>query len=156
VDEPMDCPWAETPARTVEGTETILLVEDETGVRRLMGKVLEGYGDTILPARDAEDAMAIEERYAGQIHLMVSDMIMPGLSGPDLAQRIVPRRPSMQVLLVSGYVSRESIDLSMRNHATGFLQKPFTPETLATTVRERLDRRGPAERPPPPIRDAWM
>lgn len=124
---------------TIEGTETILLVEDETGVCNLMRKVLERYGYTVLRARDAGDAAAIENSYPGTIHLLVSDMIMPGLSGPDLAQRIVRRRPAIKVLFVSGHTSREAIDLGVSSQNASFLQKPFRPETLARKVRERLD-----------------
>ncbi len=126
---------------TVEGTETILLVEDEAAVRTLIGKVLERYGYTVLAAQDATEALSIEEHYPGVISLLVSDMIMPGQSGADLAQHIVQRRPEIQVLFVSGYASREAIELGMGRHKASFLQRPFRPETLARKVRERLDRR---------------
>ena len=126
------------PAR-VGGTETILLVEDETGVRHLIGQVLERHGYTVLYARDADDALAIEARHPLAIDLLVSDMIMPGLSGADLAQRIVTSRPGIQVLFVSGYASRDAWELGVGGHKASFLQKPFTPETLARMVRERLD-----------------
>jgi nitrogen-specific signal transduction histidine kinase/CheY-like chemotaxis protein len=126
-------------AQTLEGTETILLVEDEAGVRNLMRKILERYGYRVLHARDADQAIAIEDDYRGAIHLLVSDMIMPGLSGPDLAQRIVRRRPAIKVLFVSGYASREALDFGVSSQNARFLQKPFRPETLAEKVRERLD-----------------
>jgi two-component system cell cycle sensor histidine kinase/response regulator CckA len=125
---------------TLEGTETILLVEDETGVRQLIGKVLERYGYKVLPARDAEHAIAIEAGYADPIALLVSDLIMPGLNGPDLAQQIVERRPDIHVLFVSGYASREAVEMSLNTRNASFLSKPFTPEKLARKVRERLDR----------------
>jgi CheY-like chemotaxis protein len=126
---------------TLEGTETILLVEDETEVRHLIGKVLERYGYTVLQAQDADDALAVEGRYGAPIHLLVSDMVMPGISGPDLAQRLVHRRPGMQALFVSGYASRLAIDRGLSSQNASFLQKPFKPEVLALKVRERLDRR---------------
>jgi signal transduction histidine kinase/ActR/RegA family two-component response regulator len=132
-------PLATNPAR--RGTETILLVEDDAGVRYLIGKVLERHGYDVLTARDAEDALGIEQRHSGTIHLLISDMIMPGLSGADLAQRIVALRPDIQVLFVSGYASQEAMDLGVSSRNAGFLQKPFNPDTLACTVRERLDRR---------------
>jgi CheY-like chemotaxis protein len=125
--------------QTLEGTETILLVEDDAGVRNLMRKVLERYGYMVLQARDADHAIAIEDGYRGAIHLLVSDMIMPKLSGPELAQRIVRRRPAIQVLFVSGYASREAIDLGVSSQNASFLQKPFRREALAQKVRERLD-----------------
>jgi PAS domain S-box-containing protein len=124
----------------LEGTETILLVEDETGVRQLIGKVLERYGYKVLPARDAEHAIAIEAGYADPIALLVSDLIMPGLNGPDLARQIVERRPDIRVLFVSGYASREAVEMSLSTRNASFLSKPFTPEKLARKVRERLDR----------------
>ncbi len=142
VDDLLDDAATKLAAPTMEGTETILLVEDETGVRALIGKILERYGYTVLAARDAAEALTIEEQYAGAIHLLVSDMIMPGASGADLAQHIVQRRPGIQVLFVSGYASRETIEMGMgSSRNASFLQKPFRPDTLARTVRERLDRR---------------
>lgn len=124
--------------QTLDGTETILLVEDNADVRNLMRKVLERYGYNVLHARDAGEAIAIEDGYRGAIHLLVSDMIMPGLSGPDLAQRIVRRRPAIKVLFVSGYASREVIDHGVSSQNASFLQKPFNPETLAQKVRQCL------------------
>jgi signal transduction histidine kinase/CheY-like chemotaxis protein len=128
------------------GTETILLVEDESGVRHLIGQVLEQYGYTVLCATDGHHAMVIEAEYAGPIDLLISDMIMPGLSGPDLAQRIVRRRPEIQVLFISGYASREAIDSGISSPNASFLQKPFLPEVLARKVRERLERQRPGVR----------
>ena len=127
--------------QSLDGTETILLVEDEAGVRNLMRKVLERYGYVVLQAQDADHAIAIEKDYPGTIHLLLSDMIMPGLSGPDLAQRIVRRRPAIKVLFVSGHASREALDLGMSSPHASFLQKPFRPEILAQKIRERLDRK---------------
>jgi PAS domain S-box-containing protein len=125
--------------QTLEGTETILLVEDEAGIRNLMRKVLERYGYLVLQARDADHAIAIEDDYPGAIHLLLSDMVMPKLGGPELAQRIVRRRPAIQVLFVSGYAGREITDAGVSSRNISFLQKPFRPETLAQKVRERLD-----------------
>jgi DNA-binding NtrC family response regulator len=140
VDEPVEsAPARPQAAPALEGTETILLVEDEAGVRGLMRKVLEAYGYTVLPAQDAAEALAIEERHHGTIHLVVSDVIMPGLSGPALAQRIVQRRPDITVLFVSGHAGRQAIDLGVSSSNVSFLQKPFTPESLVASVRARLD-----------------
>jgi CheY-like chemotaxis protein len=140
VDDSIEPAEVEPPTATLVGTETILLVEDETGVRQLIGKVLERYGYKVLPARDAEHAIAIEAGYADPIQLLVSDLIMPGLSGPDLAQAIVERRPDIRVLFVSGYASREAVEMSLTTRNASFLSKPFTPDKLARKVRERLDR----------------
>jgi two-component system cell cycle sensor histidine kinase/response regulator CckA len=148
VDESIEPAALESPGGTLEGTETILLVEDEMGVRQLIGKVLERYGYKVLPARDAEHAIAIDVGYEGPIQLLVSDLIMPGLNGPDLAREILERRPDIQVLFVSGYASREAVEMSLNTRNASFLSKPFTPEALARKVRERLDR-APIPRPDP-------
>ncbi|MBI2829304.1 MAG: PAS domain S-box protein [Acidobacteria bacterium] len=139
VDDPIESAGAvPRSVNGLKGTETILLVEDETGVRDLIQRVLEGCGYTVLQARDAGDAIAIEETHRGPIHLLLSDIIMPGLNGPDLAQRIVRRRPAIKVLYASGFANR--IDLGSLSRSASFIQKPFTPEILATNVRECLDR----------------
>ncbi|MEO6237700.1 MAG: ATP-binding protein [Vicinamibacterales bacterium] len=130
---------------TLEGSETILLVEDETGVRQLIGKILERYGYKVLTARDAEHAAWIEGQYPDEIHLLLSDLIMPGLNGLDLATRIVARRPEIEVIFVSGYASREAVALGQNTKNASFLSKPFKPEALARMVRERLDRPRPSD-----------
>ena len=140
VDDPVESAAAgPRSVLTIEGTETILLVEDDIGVRNLMRKVFERYGYTVLSAQDVDEAIAIEKGHRGPIHLLVSDMIMPGLNGPELAQRLVRRRPAIKVLFVSGHGSREAIDPGVSSQNASFLQKPFRPETLARKVRERLD-----------------
>jgi CheY-like chemotaxis protein len=128
------------PARTLTGMETVLLVEDEAAVRELVRKTLERYGYHVLPAQDADDATTTEGQYIGPIHLLLTDIVMPGLNGPDLAQRLVRRRPSMAVLYMSGFAHRVAVDLGSFSAKTSFLQKPFTPVSLATRVRECLDR----------------
>jgi two-component system, cell cycle sensor histidine kinase and response regulator CckA len=140
VDDSIEPAMEESSPATLNGTETILLVEDETGVRQLIGKVLERYGYKVLPAGDAERAIAIEAGYADPIALLVSDLIMPGLNGPELARIIVERRPDIRVLFVSGYASREAVEESLTTRNASFLSKPFTPEKLARKVRDRLDR----------------
>ena len=124
----------------VPGTETILLVEDEIGLRRLMQRTLEQYGYTVLNAQTAGDAISIAGRHAGRIDLLVSDVIMPELSGPDLAQRIVKLRPSIKVLYVSGYASQAVQGAASVSPNANFLPKPFAPRLLATKVRECLQR----------------
>ena len=104
-----------------------------------MTRVLERYGYTILPASDADDAMAIEQRYPEPIHLLVSDLVLPGRGGPDLAQHIVKERPAIHVLLVSGHASRQSVARGLSGQAS-FLQKPFDANALAKAVRHSLDQ----------------
>ena len=140
VDDVIESAGSKAPSvTTLQGTETVLLVEDEPNVRALIGKMLERYGYTVLQARDVSDAIAIGESHREPIHLLVSDILMPGLNGPDLAQRLVRRRPAIKVLFVSGFAKQVAIPLGSISQGASFLQKPFAAETLATKVRECLD-----------------
>jgi two-component system, cell cycle sensor histidine kinase and response regulator CckA len=125
-------------AARLGGRETILLVEDDIPVRDLAVRVLEPLGYQILMARDGVEASTIEAHHAGAIDLLLSDLIMPGLGGPDLAQHLVRRRPALKVLFVSGMAS-VALGLGVVSDRATFLQKPFTPDRLATKVREVLD-----------------
>jgi two-component system cell cycle sensor histidine kinase/response regulator CckA len=125
----------------LRGTETILLVEDERAIRELVRKVLGGYGYHVLEAADTTDAVRIAEHYRGAIHLLLSDIVMPRMSGPELAQHLVPLRSDIGVLYMSGFSNRLSTSVGSVSPAVDMLRKPFTPETLATKVRESLNRR---------------
>ena len=127
------------PQAELHGTETVLVAEDQAAVRDLMVRVLEDLGYIALAARDGADAVRIEEAHTGAIDLLLSDVIMPGLNGPDLAQRLLSRRPSLKVLYVSGFTSHLATRLGTIGGRAGFLQKPFTPDRLAAKVREVLD-----------------
>ncbi|HYM26260.1 MAG TPA: PAS domain S-box protein [Vicinamibacterales bacterium] len=122
---------------TPRGQECILLVEDETAVRQLIQRTLEQYGYTVYASRSVDDALTRAERHEGAIDLLLSDVVMPEMSGPDLGQRIVRLRPNIKVLYVSGFPVR----VALFSSRIAFLQKPFTPELLATKVRECLDGR---------------
>jgi PAS domain S-box-containing protein len=124
----------------LRGSETILLVEDEPAIRDLVRKVLAGYGYTVLDAIDHADAMAFAERHPAPIHLLLSDIVMPHMSGPELAQHLVPLRPRMRVLYMSGFGNRLSTGFGAMSPAVEILHKPFTPERLASKVRECLNR----------------
>jgi PAS domain S-box-containing protein len=127
------------PALPNSGTETILLVEDEPGVRHLVQRVLSDRGYDVLEARDVAHAADISTNYPGPIHLLLSDIVMPGLSGPDLAQRIVAQRPDVRVLYMSGFANRLSTAHGSLSPSVTILHKPFTPESLVRTVRDCLD-----------------
>jgi PAS domain S-box-containing protein len=117
----------------LRGSETILLVEDEEGVRRVVETMLQRYGYSVLSSPSSADAITLAEGHPGEIHLLITDMVMPGLSGPRMAEHLVARRPRMRVLYVSGYgdpVEPESSGC--------FLQKPFSTEQLAVKIREVL------------------
>jgi PAS domain S-box-containing protein len=124
--------------RHLRGSETILLVEDEQPIRELVRKVLARYGYDVLEASDASHALEIAQRHPTPIHLLLSDIVMPGLSGPDLAQRVVRRRREMRVLYMSGFSNRLGTKAGALSGGVGMLEKPFTPEQLATRVRECL------------------
>jgi CheY-like chemotaxis protein len=129
----------------ISNRETVLLVEDENEVRTMIHEVLGKSGYTVLEARDAGDALHICERHAGPIHLMVTDVVMPDLSGCELARRLGPIRPEMRVLYMSGH-AQETIERRRGQGIPGaFLEKPFTPDLLSAMIRRLLDRPGSAE-----------
>jgi two-component system cell cycle sensor histidine kinase/response regulator CckA len=132
-------PSMQSPTQSLQGTETILLVEDEAGVRSLMRKTLQSYGYDVLEARDVHDALTLATTHQTQIHLVLSDVIMPGMNGPDLAQRIVAERPAIKVLYVSGFPSSWLTEREGTRRRIHFLAKPFAPQALVTRVRECLD-----------------
>ncbi|HKW94555.1 MAG TPA: response regulator [Methylomirabilota bacterium] len=116
---------------------TVLVVEDEEEVRALARDVLEMNGYTVLEAMDAEDALRIGESHPGAIHLLITDVVMPRTSGPDLARRLRTRRPTLRVLCMSGYPEGDD-RLQGAEAWNGWLQKPFTPDGLMRAVRECL------------------
>ena len=141
VDEPAEPVFREgLPVHSLAGSETVLLVEDETGVRDLVRKMLERRGYCVLAAADGAAALAIEERHEGPIHLLLTDIVMPGMNGPDLAQRLVRRRPTMPVLYMSGFAPSAMMDFGSLSARADFIQKPFAAETLAAKVRVCLNR----------------
>jgi two-component system cell cycle sensor histidine kinase/response regulator CckA len=121
------------------GSETILLVEDEAGVRNLAKAVLQTQGYTVLDAAQGDAALRLVGQHEGLIHLMVTDMVMPEMSGRELAERLKPLRPNMKVLVMSGYTDKAMLHHGELDPGMAFLQKPFTPQTLASKVREVLD-----------------
>jgi two-component system cell cycle sensor histidine kinase/response regulator CckA len=126
------------PITSVAGTETILLVEDEAGIRELVRKVLQRQGYTVLATGNATEALEACDQHSGEIHLLVSDIVMPGGNGPDLAQRVIARRPGLRVLYISGYPNL-AIEIGSMSDSTQFLPKPFTPAAIARKVRECLN-----------------
>jgi len=122
------------------GWETVLFVEDEDAVRALGREVLLRHGYIVLEARHGLDALRVAERHQDLIHLMVTDVVMPHMSGRDLAERFAEVRPNMKVLFVSGYTDHAVVHRDL-TPGSPFLQKPFTPESLARKVRSVLDER---------------
>ncbi len=140
VDESVDPPpLAAAPSKPTQGSETILLVEDEDALRELAREGLTMSGYTVLEADRGMAALEIARTHASPIHLMVTDVVMPGMNGRQLAEQVTPLRPAMKVLYVSGHAD----ELLQRHGALDpgleFIGKPFTPEALAAKVREVLD-----------------
>ena len=129
------------PVRAGRGTETVLVVEDEPAVRELTRQVLRLHGYDVLDAANGGEAMAVAAAHDGPIHLLVTDVVMPGMTGPELAAKLHVARPETGVLFLSGYTSHAVVRGGMLREGTDFLQKPFTPTDLASTVRAILDRR---------------
>jgi len=125
----------------LQGTETVLVVEDDMQVSRLIVTVLKGYGYNVLKAPKAEDALNLLETEQGEkIDLLLTDVIMPGMSGKTLAQQFKTMRPDTKVLFISGYTDNAIIHHGILDPGTAFVQKPFTPSALARKVREVLDQ----------------
>jgi PAS domain S-box-containing protein len=127
------------PTVSLQGSETLLIVEDEEPVRALVCEILQKNGYTVLEAGHGAEAIQICERHEGSIQLMVTDVVMPGMSGRELAQRLSTLRPDMKVLYVSGYTEDAIVHYGVLDQGTNFLQKPFRPYDLARKVREVLD-----------------
>jgi CheY-like chemotaxis protein len=136
-----ETPAARSPAGPPpRGTETVLLAEDEGPVRALARAVLERHGYTVLEAADGRAALAAAALHAGTIHLLVTDLVMPGAGGREVAERLRELRPGLKVLYLSGYTEDAVVRHGVLEAEADFLQKPFTPEALARKVREVLSR----------------
>jgi two-component system, cell cycle sensor histidine kinase and response regulator CckA len=129
---------AASPA-TLRGTETVLLVEDEDQVRAIVQSILRRQGYRVISARNAGEALLLCEKHEGPIDLLLTDVVMPRMSGPELAKRLSETRPRMKVLCMSGYTDDSIVRHGVLETGVAFLQKPVTPASLATRVREVLD-----------------
>jgi two-component system, cell cycle sensor histidine kinase and response regulator CckA len=120
------------------GSETVLLVEDEGAVRQFARRALESSGYCVLSAGNGAEALALAEQHPGPIHVLLTDVVMPGMGGPELARQLSSRRPSLRVLYCSGYTDDATVRDGVREAGTAFLQKPFAPEDLIHKLREVL------------------
>jgi PAS domain S-box-containing protein len=124
---------------SLRGSETVLVVEDEEAVRSLIRTVLETRGYVVIAAEAGEEALRLANAHDGVIHLLVTDVVMPGMSGRDLAQHLAPVRREMKALYLSGYTDDAIVQHGVLEPGIAFLQKPFMPQELARKVREVLD-----------------
>jgi two-component system cell cycle sensor histidine kinase/response regulator CckA len=134
---------AEGPG-ALRGNETVLVVEDEDGVRELLRKILVEHGHAVLTARHGRDALLLAERYERPIDLLVTDVVMPEMGGGELVERLANLRPDLKVLYISGYTNDEVLRRGVGGAETPFLHKPFTSEGLMRRVREVLQGGAPA------------
>jgi CheY-like chemotaxis protein len=133
-------PRPRAEARLTPGRgETILLVEDAQRVRAVVKEILEMSGYVVLEARHGAEALEVSGRHGGTIHLLVTDVVMPQMSGRELAQRLATLRPQLKVLYMSGYTDDAIVRHGVLASGIAFLSKPFTPDALALKVREVLD-----------------
>jgi len=129
------------PVKSLTGTETVLVVEDDGMVRKLAHKVLKDYGYKVLVAENGKEGLKICEENKGPIHLMLTDVVMPEMGGRKLADHLKDLRPEIKVLYMSGYTDNTIVHHGILDKGMNFIQKPFTPETLAAKVRGMLEEK---------------
>jgi PAS domain S-box-containing protein len=130
------------------GVETVLLAEDEASVRLLAARILGERGYKVLAAAEGKEALSMAEEFGGEIHLVLTDVVMPGMSGRELVSRLETIRPGIKALYISGYADNAIVHQGTLDSDVAFLQKPFTAESLARKIREVISARptrGPAE-----------
>jgi two-component system, cell cycle sensor histidine kinase and response regulator CckA len=124
--------------QALTGTETILLVEDESQVRTVAARILRSYGYHVLETHSPEEALLVGESHPGPIDLLLSDVVMPKMSGPELAARLLQLRPDLKLLYMSGYTDHSVLQHGILREEVAYLQKPITPSNLTAKVREVL------------------
>ncbi len=130
------------PRQLQGGAETVLLVEDENIVRDMCARALDELGYKVLQASNGEDAIALSQGYGGRIDLLMTDVVMPGMNGGELAKQLIPHRPGMKVLFTSGYTEDVIVHHGVLDDEVSFLGKPYSPSALAKKIREVLDEVG--------------
>jgi DNA-binding NtrC family response regulator len=141
VEETPEEAWKKAAAEGLpRGEETILVVEDEEKVRKLIVGILTQQGYKVLEASYGDDALSMLGKHKVPIHLILVDVVMPGMSGPDLVKRLVSLHPKMKVLYMSGYTDSTIVHHGVLEKGVNYVQKPFTMDGLAKKVREVLDK----------------
>jgi len=126
--------------KVLGGSETVLVVEDNVSILNLAQKALQKYGYKVLAAKSGEDALRIGKEYEGPIDLLLTDVVMPTISGKETAERLQPLYPQMKVIYMSGYTDDAIVHLGVLEPGLNFIEKPFSPDVLASKVREVLDK----------------
>jgi len=132
-----------TRVAVLGGDETVLVVEDEAQMQELVQSVLEKHGYKVLSARHGKEALLVSENHQGPIHLLLTDVLMPQMGGPELAERLMPQRPEMRVIFMSGYTDNAAMIGQLLRQGFQYIEKPFTSRDLAKKVRAVLDRGKP-------------
>jgi CheY-like chemotaxis protein len=151
VDADLDVVKPQAAPTSLRGTETILLVEDEEQVRAIVLSILRRQGYRVLAAQHAGEVLLLCEKHPEAIELLLTDVVMPQMNGPELARRLAGTRPGLKVLCMSGYTDDSIVRHGVLESGVAFIQKPVTPTSLATKVREVLDDEAGGSRVPPPM-----
>jgi len=130
---------ADREMKSAAGSETVLLAEDDPGVRRVALEFLKMKGYRVLEAASADEAIRVAQDSREPIHLLLTDIVMPGLKGEELAERVTRIRPDVRVLYMSAYTEDAVVNLGILAPGTNFIEKPFGPEDLARKVRKVLE-----------------
>ncbi len=144
VDEPLSASAAPAGVAVMRGTETILVCEDEAALRAIVREGLEDHGYHVLEARTGEEALQVSAAHSGPIHLLLTDVVMPGMNGRALAGQIASLRPEIRVLFASGYMEEEAAHHGLLDPGATLIQKPFSLDELVRRVREVLERGDPS------------
>ena len=132
--------------------ETILVADDAPDVLFLARDILQARGYTVLTASDGDEALRLAEGHPGPIHALLADVVMPGLNGPELAERLRRTRSETKAVFMSGYTTEVMDQYGILHSGAPFIGKPFTPDLMVRKVREALDYHSPFARPPAPAR----
>jgi two-component system cell cycle sensor histidine kinase/response regulator CckA len=123
----------------ISGTETLLIVENEAAIRNLLQMALRKNGYTVLAAESGREALDLVSTHSGPIHLLITDVMMPDIDGPELVRRLSAIRPETRTLFMSGYMDDALGEQGVLLSSVNFIQKPFSPSTIAQKVRDILD-----------------
>ena len=127
------------PPPAISGTETLLIVENEAAIRNLLQMALRKNGYTVLAAESGREALDLVSTHSGPIHLLITDVMMPDIDGPELVRRLSAIRPETRALFMSGYMDDALGEQGVLPSSVNFIQKPFSPSTIAQKVRDILD-----------------